>query len=139
MGCIASAEAADIYGLTELAASIQNSEGNSTRFVVVATQPVVNAACDKTSIVFMVEHRPGSLHDVLQLFSDGGVNIHKLESRPLKDRPFEYLFHLDFEGSVADPQVARRAGQSSRQIRRTHLAGFIPAHGAVRELWLKPD
>jgi chorismate mutase/prephenate dehydratase len=106
VGCIASAEAASLYGLTELAAGIQNSEGNSTRFVVVATQPIVNAACDKTSIVFMVEHRPGSLHDALQLFSDGGVNIHKLESRPLKDRPFEYLFHLDFEGSVADPHVA---------------------------------
>jgi chorismate mutase/prephenate dehydratase len=73
---------------------------------VVATQPHVNALCDKTSVVFMVEHRPGSLHDVLKLFSDGGVNIMKLESRPLKDRPFEYLFHLDFEGSTGDPHVA---------------------------------
>jgi chorismate mutase/prephenate dehydratase len=106
VGCIASAEAASIYGLTELAAGIQNSEGNSTRFVVVSAQPRVDAACDKTSIVFMVEHRPGSLHEALRLFSDGSVNILKLESRPLKDRPFEYLFHLDFEGSVGDPHVA---------------------------------
>ena len=106
VGCIASAEAAEIYGLAELESGIQNSEGNSTRFAVVATQPHVKASCDKTSVVFMVEHRPGSLHDVLKLFSDGGVNIMKLESRPLKDRPFEYLFHLDFEGSVADSHVA---------------------------------
>jgi chorismate mutase/prephenate dehydratase len=104
--CIASEEAAAIYGLTVLATGIQNSEGNSTRFVAVATQPVVHAGCDKTSIVFMVEHRPGSLAEVLQLFKEGGVNIQKLESRPLKDRPFEYLFHLDFEGSVSDQHVA---------------------------------
>ena len=104
--CIASEEAAAIYDLTVLATGIQNSEGNSTRFVAVATQPVVHAGCDKTSIVFMVEHRPGSLAEVLQVFKEGGVNIHKLESRPLKDRPFEYLFHLDFEGSVSDPHVA---------------------------------
>ncbi len=106
VGCIASPEAAAIYGLVELASGIQNSDGNSTRFAVVAAQPHVNASCDKTSVVFMVEHRPGSLHDVLKLFSDGGVNIMKLESRPLKDRPFEYLFHLDFEGSVGDAHVA---------------------------------
>ena len=106
VGCIASPEAAAIYGLIELASGIQNSDGNSTRFAVVSAQPKVDAACDKTSVVFMVEHRPGSLHDVLKLFSDGGVNIMKLESRPLKDRPFEYLFHLDFEGSVGDPHVA---------------------------------
>jgi chorismate mutase/prephenate dehydratase len=66
----------------------------------------VDASCDKTSIVFMVEHRPGSLAGVLRLFSDGGVNIMKLESRPLRDRPFEYLFHLDFEGSVGDAHIA---------------------------------
>ncbi len=106
VGCIASPEAAAIYGLTELASGIQNSDGNSTRFAVVSTQPHVNTSCDKTSVVFMVEHRPGSLHDVLRLFSEGRVNIMKLESRPLKDRPFEYLFHLDFEGSVGDKHVA---------------------------------
>ena len=106
VGCIASPEAAAIYGLVELASGIQNSDGNSTRFAVVSAQPHVNASCDKTSVVFMVEHRPGSLHDVIQLFSEGGVNIMKLESRPLKERPFEYLFHLDFEGSVGDAHVA---------------------------------
>jgi chorismate mutase/prephenate dehydratase len=55
--------------------------------------------------VFKVEHRPGSLCDMLKTFN--GINILKLESRPLKDRPFEYLFHLDFEGSAEDTQVKR--------------------------------
>lgn len=105
VGCIASMQAAKEYGLKVLAENIQNSQGNSTRFVVVARQPVLTPACDKTSIVFKVEHRPGSLCDMLRLFS--GINILKLESRPLRDRPFEYLFHLDFEGSAQDDRVKR--------------------------------
>lgn len=105
LGCIASLQAAKEYGLKVLAENIQNSQGNSTRFVVVARKPVLNTTCDKTSIVFKVEHRPGSLCDMLRLFT--GINILKLESRPLKDRPFEYLFHLDFEGSAQNPQVSR--------------------------------
>ena len=106
VACIASAQAAPIYGLTVLAEGIQNSSGNRTRFVVVERQPKLSPACDKTSIIFKVEHKPGSLNEVLRLFSDAGVNVLKLESRPLKDRPFEYLFHLDFEGSAEDQRVA---------------------------------
>ncbi len=107
VACIGSAQAAPIYGLTVLAEGIQNSSGNRTRFVVIARQPELSALCDKTSIIFKVEHKPGSLCDVLRLFSDGGVNVLKLESRPLKDCPFEYLFHLDFEGSIGDERVSR--------------------------------
>ena len=107
VACIASSHAAPIYGLSVLAEGIQNSSGNCTRFVVIARRPELSSACDKTSVIFKVEHKPGSLCEVLRLFSDGGVNILKLESRPLKDRPFEYLFHLDFEGSLEDDRVAR--------------------------------
>ena len=103
MGCIASAMAAKIYGLEVLAENIQNSEGNSTRFVVVARKPLLTPVCDKTSIVFKLDHRPDSLFELLRLFS--GINILKLESRPLAGRPFEYLFHLDFEGSADEKQV----------------------------------
>ena len=107
VACIASAQAAPIYGLTVLAEGIQNSSGNRTRFVVIARQPELSVACDKTSIIYKVEHRPGSLCEVLRLFSEAGVNVLKLESRPLKDCPFEYMFHLDFEGSIGDERVAR--------------------------------
>ena len=105
LGCIAAIQSAKEYGLKVLAENIQNSQGNSTRFVVVARYPLLTPACDKTSIVFKVEHRPGSLCDMLRVFT--GINILKLESRPLKDRPFEYLFHLDFEGSAEDETVKR--------------------------------
>lgn len=104
--CIASPKAAAIYGLEIIEEDIQNSGSNCTRFVAVAKRPVSGGECNKTSIVFMVEHKPGSLYEILRLFSEGGVNILKLESRPIKDRPFEYMFHLDFEGSLDDGNVA---------------------------------
>jgi chorismate mutase/prephenate dehydratase len=110
VGCIASSEAAGIYGLEVLKENIQNSDSNCTRFVVVARKPVSGSECDKTSIVFMVEHRPGSLCEILKVFNDGGVNILKLESRPIKGRPFEYMFHLDFEGSLDEPSIAATIG-----------------------------
>jgi|AGTN01.2.fsa_nt_gi Prephenate dehydratase len=106
VACIASAQAAPIYKLAVLAEGIQNSSGNCTRFVVIARRPELSPMCDKTSIIFKVEHKPGSLCEVLRLFSNAGVNVLKLESRPLRDRPFEYLFHLDFEGSIEDERVA---------------------------------
>jgi chorismate mutase/prephenate dehydratase len=106
VACIASSKAAQIYGLEVLAENIQNSDGNCTRFVAVAKQPCESEECDKTSIVFMVEHRPGSLCEILSILQKGGVNILKLESRPIKDKPFEYMFHLDFEGSIHDKGIA---------------------------------
>jgi len=112
LGCIASERCAKEYGLKVIEANIQNSQGNATRFVVAAKSPVLSPACDKTSIVFKVEHRPGSLCEMLKLFT--GINILKLESRPLKDRPFEYLFHLDFEGSAEDENVARVLRQAEK-------------------------
>lgn len=107
VACIASRQAGDIYGLQTLCENIQNNDNNCTRFVIIAKQPYKSEACNKTSIVFMVAHKPGSLCDMLKIFSDGGINVLKLESRPLKDRPFEYLFHIDFEGSIYDPSVAQ--------------------------------
>ena len=106
VGAIASRRAAEIYGLGVLAENIQNSDSNCTRFVVVAKQPYKGPGCDKTSIVFTVEHKPGSLCEMLEIMRDGGINILKLESRPMKGRPFEYLFHLDFEGNIRNENVA---------------------------------
>jgi chorismate mutase/prephenate dehydratase len=106
VACIASTRAAEIYGLDVLAEDIQNSDSNCTRFAVVAKQPCKNGECNKTSIVFMVEHKPGSLCEILSILQKGGVNILKLESRPIKGKPFEYMFHLDFEGSIYDSDIA---------------------------------
>lgn len=107
VACIASKKAAAIYGLEVIRENIQNSDNNCTRFVVIAKSPYKSESCNKTSIIFMLEHKPGSLYNMLKVFSDDGVNVLKLESRPLPDKPFEYLFHLDFEGSIYDSNIAK--------------------------------
>lgn len=124
VGCIASALAAKIYGLEVLAENIQNSESNSTRFVVVARKPVLTAACDKTSIVFKLVHKPGALLELLRLFCD--INILKLESRPLAGRPFEYLFHLDFEGSIENKHIAQVLEQAKQHAAELIWLGSYP-------------
>ena len=128
VGCIASSEAAAIYGLEVLRADIQNNDNNCTRFVIIAKSPRNDESCDKTSIVFMVAHRPGSLFKILKAFYDGGINILKLESRPIQDRPFEYMFHLDFEGSIADANVAQTI-----ENMQENLTGYIYLGSYPRE------
>lgn len=105
VACIASAKAAPVYSLKVLRENIQNSDSNYTRFIIVAKHPCLPEGCDKTSVAFAAEHHPGSLSEILNVFSQGNINILKLESRPIKNKPFEYLFHLDFEGGIGDENV----------------------------------
>jgi chorismate mutase/prephenate dehydratase len=128
VACIASQQSAAIYGLDVICADIENNDTNFTRFVIIARQPRTDAPCNKSSIVFTVAHRPGSLCRVLGAFSDSDINILKLESRPIKDRPFEYMFHLDFEGSAAEPHIA----QAIENIQKD-LTGYIYLGSYPRE------
>ena len=107
LACIASSKAAEVYGLKVLRENIQNSGSNYTRFVVVEKQPRSAVGCDKTSVVLMTQHKPGALSAVLNTFAEGKINILKLESRPVRGKPFEYMFHIDFEGSIYDEGVKK--------------------------------
>lgn len=107
LACIASAQAAPVYGLKVLRENIQNSGSNYTRFIIIAKKPCGKEGCDKSSIVFVTEHKPGALAEILDILSSEGVNVVKLESRPLRNKPFEYMFHLDFEGSIYDKGVMK--------------------------------
>jgi prephenate dehydratase len=97
---IASKAAAKRYGLYVLAESIQDDSENRTRFVVVErgvpVRPVSAASGWKGSIAFVTAHRPGSLAHALACFAERGVNLTRLDSRPMLGRPFEYRFYLDF-------------------------------------------
>ncbi|HXJ65967.1 MAG TPA: prephenate dehydratase [Actinomycetota bacterium] len=100
---VASERAAQVYGLAVLAAKIQDTPDNFTRFAAVATDPEPLGPPDKTSLVLITDHRPGALFHALRPFAERGVNLVKLESRPSGSGPWKYRFYLDVEAGVHDP------------------------------------
>jgi chorismate mutase/prephenate dehydratase len=104
---VASARSAEIYGMKILASSIEDTANNFTRFFVLSKQDSPPSGNDKTSLVFSVKDRPGSLFDFLRELSAGGINLSKIESRPTRRKPWEYNFYLDFLGHQRDASVAK--------------------------------
>ena len=95
----------DLYGLENLAASVQDQGNNFTRFICIAKDLEIYPGADRTSLMVVLPHRPGSLYQVLSRFYALGVNLNKLESRPIPERNFEYDFYIDFTGNVHDAQT----------------------------------
>lgn len=102
---ICSEQASREYGLKVLKKGIQNSEDNSTRFIVISKKLYIPENADKISLCFCLPHVTGSLHNVLCRFASHGLNLTKIESRPLPGKSFEYLFYLDFTGNVREEHV----------------------------------
>ena len=104
---IASARAGEVFGLTPLASSIQDYDDNITRFLVIGGQPMLNTVPDKTTIVFSLPNEPGSLFKALSAFALRGVDLTKLESRPIPGKPWEYLFYADLAAARDELTCAR--------------------------------
>jgi arogenate/prephenate dehydratase len=114
---IASARAGEVFGLVSLAASIQDFDDNVTRFIVIGRRPIRNEVADKTTIVFTVPNEPAALFKALSVFALRGIDLTKLESRPIPGRPWEYLFYADVAAARDSLTCARALG---------HLAEFAP-------------
>ena len=102
---IASSVAGKQFGLDVLEEGIQDIDGNQTRFIIISKHMVIRDGADKISLTFTLPHRTGSLYRVLSRFAANGMNISKIESRPLKGQNFQYRFYLDFNGNVHDERV----------------------------------
>ena len=100
VAALSSRSCAELYGLQTLCSSVQDEGNNHTRFICISKKLEVYPGSDKTSIMMILPHKPGALYKVLARLYVLGINVTKLESRPLPDRDFEFMFYFDLETSV---------------------------------------
>ena len=100
IAAISSRSCAELYGLQNLAPSIQDKDNNRTRFICISKNLEIYPGADKTSIMMVLPHRPGSLYRVLARLYVLGINVTKLESRPIPNRDFEFMFYFDLDTSI---------------------------------------
>lgn len=128
VAAIAGRAAAEHYGLRVVAANIQDLAHNCTRFLVLGRDGAGKpSGDDKTSLLLSVPHEAGALHRVLKPFADTHVSISTIESRPLKERAWEYLFFLDLVGHVHEPRVERALAALRKRCLLLKVLGSYPA------------
>jgi prephenate dehydratase len=123
---IASKRAAQLYGLEILAADIETNKQNFTRFFVICREKASRAAVNKTSIVFGIKNVPGALYSIMGSFANRNINLTKLESRPSKNKPWEYVFYADFEGHQEDPLCHEALLELGQKINFIKILGSYP-------------
>ena len=102
---------ANLYNLDTLKEAVQNQANNYTRFICISRNLEIYPGADRTSLMMVLPHRPGSLYKVLSRFYALGINLNKLESRPLPGREFEFMFYFDLDTSVYSPQFMQLMGE----------------------------
>ncbi|MFZ5473209.1 MAG: prephenate dehydratase, partial [Pseudomonadota bacterium] len=103
---VAGEVAAERYGLTIVARDIEDEPGNTTRFLVLGQADAAPSGRDKTSLVLSAQNRPGALLDLIAPFSEAGIGLNRLESRPARSGAWEYVFFIDIDGHRSDERVA---------------------------------
>lgn len=106
IAALSSRYCAELYGLITLKSSVQDAGNNHTRFICISKNLEIYPGADKTSVMMILPHKPGALYRVLARFYSLGINLIKLESRPLPERDFEFMFYFDLETSVYSAEFA---------------------------------
>lgn len=125
---ITSRTAAKINGLEVLAADIQDVVNNHTRFVVISKEFPKRTGCDKTSIVFSTDNKPGSLYRILDIFSLWDINMTRIESRPSKNALGQYIFFIDIDGHIEDQDVFDALTMIKRKTSFYRFIGSYPVY-----------
>ncbi len=111
VAALSSRSCAELYGLQCLLSSCQDQANNYTRFICISRDLEIYPGADRTSLMVVLPHRPGSLYKMLSRLYALGINLNKLESRPLPDRDFEFMFYFDLDTSVYSPQFIQLMGE----------------------------
>jgi chorismate mutase/prephenate dehydratase len=116
VAAISSKSCAELYELSVIADGLQNNDGNYTRFICISNQLEIYPGANRTSFMMVIPHKPGALYRVLVRFYALGMNLVKLESRPIPGRNFEFMFYFDVESSVYSPALSQLIGELESQI-----------------------
>ena len=123
VAALSSRACAELYGLQCLAADVQDQGNNFTRFICIAKNLEIYPGADRTSLMMVLPHRPGSLYKVLSRFYALGINLNKLESRPLPERNFEFMFYFDLDTPVYSPGFRQLMGELPGLCEEFHYLG----------------
>ncbi|MCI0546667.1 MAG: prephenate dehydratase, partial [Candidatus Rokubacteria bacterium] len=127
VAAIASDIAAQVHGVPILRARIEDNPANSTRFLVIGRRPVAPTGRDKTSILFSMKNEPGVLYSILAPIAERRLNLTKIESRPTKRRPWEYVNFVDFEGHQETDEVRAVLSEVRERCQFLRILGSYPA------------
>ncbi|NLX93346.1 MAG: bifunctional chorismate mutase/prephenate dehydratase [Clostridiales bacterium] len=105
IAALSSHNCAELYGLAALGVDVQNNSNNFTRFICISKKLEIYPGANKISLMLSIPHRPGSLYEMISKFSVLGLNLTKLESRPVPDKDFEFMFYFDIDASVVSEPV----------------------------------
>jgi chorismate mutase/prephenate dehydratase len=119
--------AAERYGLKILAGSIEDDPKNRTRFLVLGSHETGPSGKDRTSLVMTTHNKPGALLELIATFSNSGVNMTRLESRPARTGQWEYYFYVDIEGHQQDPKIAKALAELRDKAPFVKIFGSYPA------------
>ena len=111
IAALSSRSCSKLYGLEILKADVQDSGNNHTRFICISKNLEIYPGADRTSLMMVLPHEPGSLYRLLSRFNALGINLTKLESRPMPERSFEFMFYFDLDTSVYSPRFIQLMGE----------------------------
>ena len=120
---LSSRECATLYGLSILANDVQDNNSNYTRFICISKHPEIYPGANRVSLMLSVAHKPGALYRVISRISSSGVNITKLESRPIPGSNFEFMFYFDLEASTAQKNNLALLGELQKEAEQFAFLG----------------